>query len=83
MLPVYTVYYCLRAGRANGLRTVILIVSPTIPKWISDAAEVLQYRATRRYLTAHMLEEEKRAQAEYDRMQAEAEKEVRQFLDQV
>ena len=49
------------------MRTVILIVSPTIPKWISDAAEVLQYRATRRYLTAHMLEEEKRAQAEYDR----------------
>ena len=48
------------------LRVVILSVSPSMPKWIGDIREVLEYRMANRYLTAEHLEAERRQQEEYN-----------------
>ena len=48
------------------LRVVILAVSPSMPKWIGDAREVLEYRMANRYLTAEHLEAERRQYEEYN-----------------
>lgn len=48
------------------LRVVILSVSPSMPKWIGDAREVLEYRMANRYLTAEHLEAERRQYEEYN-----------------
>ena len=48
------------------LRVVILSVSPSMPKWISDVREVLEYRVANRYLTAEHLEAERRQYEEYN-----------------
>ena len=34
-----------------SIRTVILILSPTIPRWVTDAEETLEYRRRYRYRT--------------------------------
>ena len=44
------------------LRVIILSLAPSMPKWISDAREVLEYRMANRYLTAEHLEAERRQQ---------------------
>jgi hypothetical protein len=48
------------------LRVIILSVAPSMPKWISDVREVLEYRMANRYLTAEHLEAERRQQEEYN-----------------
>ena len=48
------------------LRVVILSVSPSMPKWIGDVREVLEYRMANRYLTAEHLEAERRQFEEYN-----------------
>ena len=50
-----------------AIRVVILSTSPTMPNWINDAREVLDFRRSHRYMTATMLEEEKRLHDEYDK----------------
>jgi hypothetical protein len=47
------------------LRVVILAVAPSMPKWIVDAREVLEYRKDHRYRTAEDIAEEKRLREEY------------------
>ena len=49
------------------MRTVILIVSPSKPKWVTDAEEVLEYRVTNRYRTNDDLDLEERRLEEYQR----------------
>ena len=48
-------------------RVVILSVSPTMPEWINDTREVLEYRKQNRYLTQSMIEEAARLQEAYDK----------------
>lgn len=48
------------------LRVVILSVSPSMPKWIGEVREVLEYRVANRYLTAEHLEAERRQYEEYN-----------------
>ena len=43
------------AGRRLLLRTVILIVSPSSPKWIAEAKETLSYRREMRYVSKTIL----------------------------
>jgi hypothetical protein len=50
-----------------AMRVIILSVSPTMPNWINDAREVLDYRIRHRYLTSSMIDEEKRLHDEYDK----------------
>jgi hypothetical protein len=47
------------------LRVIILAVLPSMPKWIIDAREVLDYRKDHRYRTAEDIAEERRLHEEY------------------
>eukprot|EP01043_Picozoa_sp_COSAG02_P026908 COSAG02_NODE_1564_length_11912_cov_7.524676_2_plen_1114_part_00 len=58
-----------------AMRVIILTVSPTMPNWINDAREVLEYRVKQRYLTIGMVEEAARLQEAYEnRMNNELER---------
>ncbi len=47
------------------MRVMILAVAPSMPKWILDAREVLEYRQGHRYRTQEDIEAEKRLHEEY------------------
>lgn len=49
------------------MRVVMLSLAPSMPKWILDSHEILEYRMQSRYLTQEHLEAEKRAMEEYSR----------------
>ena len=47
------------------MRVMILAVAPSMPKWIIDAREILEYRMDHRYRTAEDIAEAKRLHDEY------------------
>ena len=48
-----------------SLRTVLMVVSPSMPAWIDDAKETLEYRKQNRYRTKADLEAEARIEEQY------------------
>jgi hypothetical protein len=62
------------------MRVLILSLAPSMPRWISDAKEILEYRKKTRYLTQEHLETEKRALDEYHRKMHDSKNVMRQAL---
>ena len=51
-----------KKGGETSFELLARSLAPSMPKWISDAREVLEYRMANRYLTAEHLEAERRQQ---------------------
>ena len=47
------------------LRVVLLAIAPSVPKWVLDARDILEFRKINRYRTADEIAEEQRLHQEY------------------